>query len=62
MLRKKRANIITFSGFENDNKLKHMGKWNVYVPKSHYGMVESIHIVILQQIVDMIMERDGVQL
>ncbi len=60
--KKKRANIITFSGFENDNKLKHMGKWNVYVPKSHYGMVESIHIVILQQIVDMIMERDGVQL
>ncbi len=58
----KHANIITFSGFKDDNKLKKMGKWNVYVPKEHYGMVESIHIVILQQIVDMIMERDGVQL
>ena len=29
------------------------------VPVSDYGMVESIHNLILQQIVDMILERDG---
>lgn len=57
--KEKNSNIITFSGFKEDNKIKNMGKWNVYVPKEHYGMVESIHIIILQQLVDMMMEENG---
>lgn len=57
--KEKNSNIITFSGFKEDNKIKDMGKWNVYVPKEHYGMVESIHIIILQQLVDMMMEENG---
>lgn len=59
---KKKAGVITFTGFEPDNKAKQLGDINVYVPCKKYGIVESIHNLILQQIVDMIMERDGVKL
>lgn len=59
---KKGAEIITFTGFEPDNMAKQMGSINVYVPSRKYGIVESIHNLILQQIVDMIMDRDGVKL
>lgn len=58
--KKKKAKVITFTGFKPDNKVKQMGDINVYVPCEKYGMVESIHNMILQQIVDEIMERDGV--
>lgn len=58
--KEKKAEVITLTGFESDNRAKQMGDINVYIPCSKYGIVESIHNLILQQIVDMIMERDGV--
>lgn len=58
--KRKGATVVTFTGFEPDNRVKQMGNINVYVPCAKYGMVESIHNLILQQIVDEIMERDGV--
>ncbi len=58
----KKASVITFTGFSRENHVKRMGDINVYVPSMKYGMVESIHNLILQQIVDMIMEKDGVNL
>jgi D-glycero-alpha-D-manno-heptose-7-phosphate kinase len=57
--KKRRATVVTFTGFKADNKSKQLGDVNVYVPSEKYGIVESIHNLILQQIVDMIMERDG---
>lgn len=60
--RTKKADVITFTGFQAGNKVKQLGDINVYVPCEKYGMVESIHNLILQQIVDLIMERDGVKL
>lgn len=45
---------ISLTGFRADNKAKNTGKMNVYVPVSHFGIVESIHNIILQEIVDMI--------
>ncbi len=60
--RLKGAAVVTFTGFKPDNKVKQMGNVNVYVPCEKYGIVESIHNLILQQIVDLIMERDGVKL
>ncbi len=54
--------IITFSGFEDNNTIKSFGDFNVYVPLKHYGIVESIHNMILQQVVDEILDRDGVKL
>ena len=56
---KQKARIVTFTGFREDNKVKHLGDLNVYVPIEHYGIVESIHNLLLQQIVDVILERDG---
>lgn len=58
--KEKKAEVITLTGFEPTNKAKQMGDVNVYVPCNKYGIVESIHNLILQQIVDVIMERDGV--
>lgn len=60
--RQKGASVITFTGFKADNKIRQMGNINVYVPCEKYGIVESIHNLILQQIVDEIMERDGVMI
>lgn len=60
--KKKKMDVITFTGFKPDNKVKQAGDINVYVPSEKYGMVESIHNLILQQIVDSIMEQDGVSL
>lgn len=58
----KKATVITFTGFGADNAAKASGDINLYVPYEKYGVVESIHNLILQQIVDLIMERDGVKI
>ena len=55
----KKMRVITFSGFQRENRIGRMGRYNVYVPVCHFGIVESIHNLILQQIVDVILERDG---
>lgn len=57
--KKKKAEVITFTGFSEDNRARQLGDVNLYVPCAKYGIVESIHNLILQQIVDMIMDRDG---
>lgn len=57
---KKKAKVITFTGFGENNKAKQLGDINLYVSCERYGMVESIHNLILQQIVDTIMSKDGV--
>ena len=54
--------VITFTGFKTNNQSKQLGAFNVYVPSEKYGIVESIHNLMLQQVVDLIMERDGVSL
>lgn len=58
--KRKGVTVITLTGFEPNNRVRQMGDINVYVPCAKYGMVESIHNLILQQIVDEIMDRDGV--
>jgi len=50
--RKKGAMIITLTGFKSDNSIRKMGDYNIYVPIGHYGIVESLHQIVLQQIVD----------
>ena len=51
--------IVTFTGFAADNRLRAMGDRNLYVPCGEYGIVESIHNQILQQVVDEIMALDA---
>lgn len=60
--KKKGMEVVTLTGFEETNCAKKMGNFNVYVPSSKYGIIESVHNLMLQQIVDMIMERDGVSI
>ncbi|MCR5796426.1 MAG: SIS domain-containing protein [Eubacterium sp.] len=60
--RKNKAQVFTLTGFKENNSVRSMGDINVYVPIEKYGIVESIHNLILQEIVDVIMERDGVRL
>lgn len=55
----KKLRIVTLSGFQKNNRIINRGIYNIYVPSSHYRMVESIHNLILQQIVDAIKQRDG---
>lgn len=57
--RKKGLKMITFSGFDCKNRIINKGIYNIHVPVKHYGIVESVHNLILQQVVDTILERDG---
>lgn len=59
--KKKKGEVVTFSGFRPDNRIRRMGDYNVYVGIEHYGIVESVHNLLLQQAVDTILERDGIQ-
>lgn len=50
--------IVTFTGFDADNRLRARGDRNLYVPCGEYGIVESIHNQILQQVVDEMLAWD----
>ncbi|WP_035767604.1 D-sedoheptulose-7-phosphate isomerase [Butyrivibrio sp. NC2002] len=52
VVKKLRGTVITFTGFEPTNRVRKLGDINVYIPSSKYGKVESIHQLIMQQIVD----------
>ncbi len=54
--KEKGAQVITLTGFREDNKARQMGDFNVYVPSMEYGIVESVHNIILQEVVDILME------
>lgn len=58
--KEKGCQVMTFTGFQANNKLRQLGDVNVYVPSMSYGYVESIHNMILQQVVDDIVAKDGV--
>ena len=60
--KEKGSKVVTFTGFKENNSVKSLGDINVWVPCEQYGMVESIHNLVLQQVVDMIMEQDGVSI
>jgi len=47
-------NIITFSGFENNNPLSSLGIINFHIPINNYGIVECYHQVLLHIILDSI--------
>lgn len=51
--------VITMTGFREDNACRQLGDCNLHVPCMEYGIVETIHAMILQQIVDEMMKRDG---
>lgn len=50
--KKKKGEVITFSGFDLDNSLGKMGDLNFYIPSQSYGLVETAHLVLIHSIVD----------
>ncbi len=49
---KKGANILTLSGFSEENPLRFLGDINYWVPSKEYGLVESAHFILLHTLVD----------
>ncbi len=49
----KKSPIITLSGFNDNNPLRTKGNFNLYVPASEYGLVESVHSYYLHLIIDL---------
>lgn len=60
--KQKHATVVTFTGFKPDNQVRKMGNVNVYVPCEKYGIVESIHNLMLQQLVDMLADTEGTEM
>ncbi|QPJ65291.1 MAG: SIS domain-containing protein [Candidatus Nitrohelix vancouverensis] len=52
--RLKNCQVITFSGFKDDNPLRAMGDINFYAPSPEYGPVEILHLSICHCIIDTI--------
>lgn len=44
--------VITCSGFDADNSLRKMGDVNFYVPSQSYGVVETLHQLIIHAFLD----------
>lgn len=58
MAKAHRCRVITLTGFSPDNRLRGQGDVSVYIPSFSYGIVESLHNMLLQQVIDVIQERD----
>lgn len=52
LAQKKKAAILTLSGFSRGNKLRRLGHYNFYVPARTYGLVEVTHHAILHGLLD----------
>jgi D-sedoheptulose 7-phosphate isomerase len=52
-----KCQVVTFSGFKNDNPLRAMGDYNFYVSSPSYGPVEIIHLTVCHCICDAIIQE-----
>lgn len=50
--KKKKLQIITFSGFKKNNKLKNMGKINIWIDSKNYNIVENSHQFLLLSVTE----------
>lgn len=51
------SSIITFSGFTDNNQLKSMNGYGMWVPFKDYGMVESAHSYFLHILIDLVCKK-----
>ena len=56
--RNRGCRILTFSGFKETNKLRGLGDLNFYTPVSHFNKVESIHLLLCDCILEIILEYE----
>jgi D-sedoheptulose 7-phosphate isomerase len=57
--RAKKCQVVTLSGFDENNPLSALGEYNFYVPSRSYGAVEVIHHSICHCVIDTIMSANG---
>lgn len=50
--REKEAKVVTLTGFLEDNPLRAMGDFNIWLDSDQYGLVESGHFFILHTVID----------
>ena len=50
--KKLQLKLITLSGFSKENQLQNKGDVNFHVTSNNYNVIESIHLIILLQIVE----------
>lgn len=55
--RKKKARVVTLSGFDKENPLRKLGDVNFYVPVAQYGHVEAVHHSICHCLVDIVINN-----
>lgn len=51
--KEKKCDVITMSGFSNDNPLRKIGDLNFWVPCNSYGIVELTHMALLHAAFDL---------
>ena len=56
--KEKGCNVVTFSGFKEDNPLRKCGDVNFYVNSDNYNKVESIHNLWLVSVCDLILKDE----
>jgi D-sedoheptulose 7-phosphate isomerase len=49
--------VMTLSGFQPDNALRRLGRWNYWLNSSHYGLVELGHLFVLHHITDHLIRK-----
>lgn len=49
--------VFTFSGFKETNRLRQLGDLNFYVPVQHYNKVESLHLLLCDCILEVIVNN-----
>jgi D-sedoheptulose 7-phosphate isomerase len=58
VVRKLKLNLITLSGFSKKNYLQNKGVINFHVESQNYNVIESIHLIILLQIVENLIKNN----
>jgi len=54
--RNRGCQVFTFSGFEETNRLRGLGDLNFYTPVQHFNKVESLHLLLCDCILEIIVE------
>ena len=52
-VKSKNYKVITFTGFDNNNRVKQLGDVNFWVNSTDYNIVENIHMIWLSMVCDM---------
>lgn len=56
------SRIVTFTGFDEENPLRGIGHYNLFLPYPDYGVVESGHSYYIHMLLDLFVERDRFRL